>query len=303
MTKIPAAERTGGCRRGATGTTFGRPSDRSSSAPALARSRPYGRCYLDPVTGTEYPSVTTILKLLAKPALETWKHKQIAATAILLGDLSAAVEEQGINEVLAHLVEAPDRIGQAAANRGTEVHHYAEAVARGTALPEVGEEAADYLASFHRFVAEWKLEWVDVEATVVNDEVGYAGTLDAWAFVRLGPDLALVDWKTCRYAYAEHAMQLAALAQAPEVLHFDGTRSAAPRVVSAYAVILGPSGRYRPHPIDISEEGRPWRCFRAAADLWHGLHEGSLVGLPVPPPVDAVTACLERAHTERKRRQ
>ena len=52
------------------------------TAPPLAITIPEGRGYRDPLTGQVVPSVTTVLRLLAKPGLDAWKLRQVAEAAV-----------------------------------------------------------------------------------------------------------------------------------------------------------------------------------------------------------------------------
>jgi len=244
------------------------------TTPPLAVALPGGgRAYRDPVTGRMVPSVTTVLKLLAQPELEGWKLRQVAEAAVeqhaYLGRLMGDV---GFEEAVQRLAKVPDRVAAQAAWRGTLVHAYAEARAKSTEPPSLPEGLAGYCAAFESFTAERRPRFLGAEVTVWAEKAGYAGTLDAWATVELEGRLMVVDWKTSKTVHPEAALQLAALANAPEVVHPDGRREPVPKVAGGLVVRLGADGAYELASVDTRPRGRPWQAFRALAEAWWALN-------------------------------
>jgi hypothetical protein len=254
-------------------------------SPPLAVAIPEGRGYRDPVTGQVVPSVTTVLRLLAKDGLDRWKLRTVAEAAVHhrrhLEDLRA---RYGDEEAARRLAQAADRVAGRAAERGTAVHCYAEAWAKGEALPEPAPEHEGYLRAFEAFVAGWRPRFLGAEATVWAKEAGYAGTLDAWAVVEVEGRRHLIDYKTSKAVYPEAALQLAALANAPEVVHPDGAREPAPRVEGGLVVRLGADGGYAVHAVNVGPTGFAWQAFARLVGVWWLFHAGPLVSEALPVP-------------------
>jgi hypothetical protein len=135
-------------------------------------------------------------------------------------------------------------------------------------------------------IRQWRLFWdavkpqtIDTELTVVNPELGYAGTLDLLAVVDLqdgtGPQLAVGDYKTGKRIYPAVALQLAALANATHVLRADGSliEFPAPRRDLGFAVQIRPRS-WHAYPVQIDVA---WRAFKALAiaSRWPLLHAGN----------------------------
>jgi len=195
------------------------------------------------VEGKKYPSVTTILSVIGKPALIQW---------------AASVEREMVLEASAALyIDAPenpklkretwtstllDRLGKERASKklmekagdiGSQVHHYIEWLMRGSLGQEVGPEPVLLPAAKIAFLAwdEWrglvKLQPIAIEQTIWSDEYGYAGTMDLATLVE-GPitakdyftgesktidcenALAVMDWKSGKRIYPEAFLQNAA---------------------------------------------------------------------------------------------
>jgi len=97
-----------------------------------------------------------------------------------------------------------------AAEIGTNVHEWIEADLKGEFEPAVDSyECEQMVDQWLEWKAEHDIEPVLVEATGVNREHGYAGTLDGLWKVDGVP--TLVDVKTSRNTWPEHFQQLAAL--------------------------------------------------------------------------------------------
>ena len=168
-----------------------------------------------------FPSVTTILGTIDKPALTNWKLKQVS---------KACWDNMGVDWDCDHDVYHKEIMGEAfkdstdARDRGSEIHDCLEAIAEGAPIlthPEdiraIAVQAWDQVTGYcetARFTAE---------ATVAGD--GYAGMID------LHNDEFVIDWKTKdiddinkKMAYPEQAMQLAAYDAALNAGSKPGTR-------------------------------------------------------------------------------
>ena len=132
--------------------------------PALAVSTKYGRQYRHPTNDALYPSVTNVIDVLAKPWLAGWKAKMVAGHAwdnrkilVDITDRDAAVDM---------LKGGPTRARNAAAAVGDLIHSYAEAVAGGTAPPDIPEEHTDHVFPFEMFLRDYSPRFLVLEGTV-----------------------------------------------------------------------------------------------------------------------------------------
>jgi len=147
------------------------------------------------VNGRLYPSVTTILSVVAKPALVKWaKRTAIDFVRSAVGDAPFVTKEE-LDAILDRALDEPERIKKAAADRGTALH---EGIA-DRAREGVGQEA-DVLRSLGLAV-------IATEVTIYSDR-GFAGTADVIAVNHHGR-LVVIDWKSGG-VWPEHAMQVAA---------------------------------------------------------------------------------------------
>lgn len=131
---------------------------------------------------------------------------------------------------------APDRLRDAAAALGTDVHDEAErlvlslaretgeAWADGRPLPAWPDDLAGHMTAFARFLEEYRPRFLATEATVFNRPQAYAGTLDAVMTLPIGgvDRTVIVDYKSGNKVYPEVGMQLAAYSRAEFVASPDG---------------------------------------------------------------------------------
>lgn len=155
------------------------------------------------------PSVTTILRVLDKPALTTWLIEQ-ACLAVLTAPRQPDEALDAFVERVLHQERQQDQEAQKARDLGTDIHNAMEAAMNGE---QVSEEIAPYI----RQAVEALKAYGKVAATekVILGE-GYAGRTD----LITGTDSFcwLWDFKTTKKlpkeAYPEHKLQLAAYARA-----------------------------------------------------------------------------------------
>lgn len=171
------------------------------------------------------PSVTTILKVLDKPALVNWAKQQVATTAVKrLAEVAAMVADPGGEAAaISYLASMPDAVRDVAAELGTSVHLLANLQGQSE-MPLGASEAAaaglqlspgtiPYLDAFRGFLAFLRARGgriISSEHAVIGD--GYAGSYD---LILELPDenghgqLGCWDVKTSAGYYEEYALQLA----------------------------------------------------------------------------------------------
>lgn len=239
-----------------------------------------GHVYKD-ANGVRVPGVTTVMgNGLPKKALINWAGNATADYAINhwdeLGKMKPAAR-------LAKLQKARYEDRDAAANRGTEVHAWAEKYIAGERV-HIPDEIAAHVESYIHFVDEWKPEPVLIEAVVMSHKHGVAGTLDLVAdfpaeliarqrcFEHLAdldrPVRALVDLKTSRSGiFGEVALQLAMYRSADVYLDADGVEQPMIPVDIVLALHVRSDG-YDLYPIEAGPtQVREWLYAREVAEF------------------------------------
>ena len=164
------------------------------------------------------PSITTVLKSEAKPAIAQWAANQTAAYAVANAEsLLTHSEDWGYKMLRFNYHEG---VLQDASEMGTWLHEYVQADVDGSEeeFPDLNvahDSHWEMVEQWLKFKSEHDIRAHHTERTVWNDELGYAGTLDGlWEF---DGKLCLMDIKTSRGLYTSTWMQLAALWNAPEM--------------------------------------------------------------------------------------
>lgn len=250
------------------------------------------RYYLD---ARPVPGVTTILGVLDKPALPRWSAKLVAEYVADNPDGIEQLRQMGRGPMVDALRGLPWQKRDDAASRGTTLHDHAEALLRGEAVELADDDPLlPVVENALRFLDEWHIEPVLIEAPVASREHRYAGTLDLIAKYRR-PDTgaigtAIFDWKSGKAIYPEFAWQLAAYAGA-EFHGLLGDEHPIPATDAAFGIHIRPDG-YDVYPLahgpevvaefhairavyDIAKQGRgDWRK-PGSGHVGHAIHSTS----------------------------
>ena len=159
-----------------------------------------------------YPSVTGILKVIAKPGLEHWKMKQVA--------LAAARGSQNPGEHEADFVQRILEAGFAAAgtarNLGSDIHRALERFWLDQV--EIPDELQRYCGPVVTLLRRTVGTVLAAERVLMNHQHGFAGTVDLCVRTRRG-NPAVFDYKARKTEpgkpvvwYDEHILQVAAYA-------------------------------------------------------------------------------------------
>lgn len=187
------------------------------------------------------PSVTTVLEVLDKPALNDWRTMQAVMAVLTAPKLDGETIDAFVERVL-HGERQQDAEAQAARDRGTEIHAALEAMfSKRSYDVRLGgwiEPAADIVYTLSEQVRIMSSEFV-----LVGD--GYAGRTDL--IVETAPEetVWVIDFKTAKtipkpdkngeiIPWPEHRMQLGAYAMALQRTHEANGLAREIRVANVY---------------------------------------------------------------------
>jgi len=201
----------------------------SMSGPTATPPTQWNRARFYNIHGRQLPSVTTILDVIAKPALGPWYAKEErrffeAAMLEVLARPGVRDPEYVLSAVAQAVtgVKAADRERQKATAIGTAVHAGIEWHLR-TRLgedagpePRLPEGALWAVESWKDWAQSVDLQPLAIERSVYCELCGYAGTLDLYA--RVAGILSVIDWKSGKAIYPEAFLQNVAYRHAADRL-------------------------------------------------------------------------------------
>ena len=226
---------------------------------------PGGRHYQVEGYDEPFPSVTTVLNVIAKPALVPWA-RNVALEKVRetlyehLASGNQVIDPLWVDAIIEQARHRPDLVRDQAADLGTQAHGLIEQIILGME-PEVPPDLAQVVDNFTSWRRKAGLDIHLAETMVYSAKYRYAGTMDALAY-RKGIMVAL-DWKTSNRLYSEHALQVAAYAKALEEM-------TGQPVKEAWVVRLGktaPEFEAR-QVLDMADS---FIAFRAALYLWRSM--------------------------------
>ena len=157
--------------------------------------------------GTRAPSVTTIINQNLgwnKNVLMNWAKRQ----TMIGKDADAVLKEAADIGTLLHLL--------------IEGHQRGFDVDTGDFTRNQTEKALVCFGGYLEWVEKVQFKALASETVVVDEEQRVAGTIDCVG--KVGDDLVVIDWKTSKYLYKEHKIQVAKyinlLERAKEGRHF-----------------------------------------------------------------------------------
>ena len=247
-------------------------------------SKSGSRFYADDLTGTTLPSVTSITGCLPKKALQFWSAKMVAECAVTeFGTLAQMVSTGNPSGAIDYLKRAPGRSSGAAAQTGSDVHELCERIGRGED-PRVHPDLVGFTETYKKFISDFDVGFLEVEATAWSDTHNYAGTLDA--IILIEDESVLIDVTTAASGiWPDVALQLCAYARADCLLAPNGERRPLPQIDAAAALHLRPDG-YQLKPIRIGDD--VFETFLALAQVasWERETSKTVVGKsPVLPDI------------------
>lgn len=184
--------------------------------------------------GEWVPGVTTILNVLAKPAIAKWAASQVAEYVADHRDAIDHLYDAGRGPMVAALKETPWQRTREAQQRGTTFHDFAERLANGEEV-DVPADQEPLVESALAFLEDYAITPTLVEQTVGSREHRYGGRVDLVA------NDAIWDWKSGKRIYPSTAMQLNAYAFA-EFVGENGVEAPLPTIEAAYGVHIREDG-------------------------------------------------------------
>lgn len=203
------------------------------------------------------PSVTNVLGMKAKPALNTWLQDNAIISALNTPRNPGEPEDQWHSRI----AEESEMIGREAAAFGTLIHDQCEAFATTGAFNGTGEVLL-YVEGFEEWYRKDITQVIAAEQSVIG-KLGYAGRLDLHAHHQ--GQRAVIDYKSQKLKgkpkgnfYIEWSMQLAAYA--------DCLREPGEPLPLLISVII-PSDT--PGPVQV----KIWDNGEAALEAFHACHK------------------------------
>lgn len=205
------------------------------------------------------PSVTTIMKVMAKPGLDVWKNEQLLLAALTLPRVEGETEKAFIARVVADSKET----GKRAAEAGTLIHESIERFYAGESDVKHRESAE----AFKKAVEERFGSMVMIPEASFSSPKGYGGKVDLYCGkCAVLPEGLVLDSKTKDFgpddevvAYDENLMQLAAYRMGLELPHA--------RCANVFVSRTHP-GLVRIHEWTEEELIRGYRMFGALLTFW-----------------------------------
>lgn len=162
------------------------------------------------------PGVTTILRILGKPALVPWAAKKAAEAFLARVDeempklIDGKIKEIAFDEIAKWAAGAPNRERDTAGAKGTDVHAVIENHLHGIELSPEFNVLSPVGKSFNNF-RKWELEnsWKVIvgDTPLISLDMGYGGRMDG-LFLDEKERIVLVDFKTAKGVYPDNFVQL-----------------------------------------------------------------------------------------------
>ncbi len=163
------------------------------------------------INGEKVQGVTTVLSLLAKPALITWAAKMAAEYIEATLEAGVAYDEVQIKEFAKNAQWAHRSKKDSAADAGTMVHQWIQDYVEGKnpKMP-VNEGMKKAISAFLDWWIQQDVKLIKAEIKLCSPTLKLAGTADL--VCRLNGKLTIVDWKTGSGIYPEMLLQMGAYA-------------------------------------------------------------------------------------------
>lgn len=141
-----------------------------------------------------YPSVSSILGILAKPGLEKWKQNQVALASLRITKKGDETEKYFVGRVIEEAFKQVDD----AADLGSRIHREIERFwSHDWSKPfEPDPKLAVYVSPVINWMIAKDIHVENPEAVIINFEHGYAGTSDCPFRWKNGTGIGVIDYKS-----------------------------------------------------------------------------------------------------------
>ena len=197
------------------------------------------------------PSVTTIINIMSKAGLDTWKQQQVLLAALTLPREQNELEADWLKRVM----QDSKATGKAAAERGTAIHAVIEAYFDMVYMPE----KPPYLDAINSALNSTFGPQVYYAEKSFGHHLGYGGKCDLMAKPNNGQGAGIiVDFKTKDTdldkvdVYFEHEMQLAAYREGLGL----------PTARCAIVFVNGTTNAVKLIEVEEPQLQKSWECFQ-----------------------------------------
>lgn len=152
--------------------------------------------------GKRMTGVTTILGVIAKPALIQWSATMACD---FVRDNLTSLED--LDEILKEARVAHRKKKEASGDIGTAVHKACEDWIKNKTIPSLDEQGMKMFENFKNWAEENKVEFLESEIRVYSEKYWYAGTIDL--VIKLNGHVYIGDIKTSSGIWDEHFYQTA----------------------------------------------------------------------------------------------
>lgn len=219
------------------------------------------------VAGLKLPSVTTVLNIMAKPALVAWAERQGIQAAIRAIHTAPGPDPWPVlndTEGLTNHAQAVLKSESAERmNAGSMMHEALLSYAEGSLkLEDVTEDFRPTAEAFEVWLSDNAVTVTHVEWAVYDPDEGLGGTLDIAG--TMGDGTSFVgDLKSSSNVYPEHVAQVAGYESAAAAC-LPGFAEPA----RAFVFLAGPDGRFEPHELSQAERMMGRRLLSSALDMY-----------------------------------
>ena len=226
----------------------------------------------------KFPSVTTILSIINKPAIAFWYRKEalleVERNWQTLEDLmvnEGIKLEDALKEITKAAKGKPDEIMQEALDIGSRVHKIIEFLVKAQIkddtllykshinnLRNERKEVRNCIDAFLKWTDKVHFEPIESELMVYSERFHFAGTLDAVGKIK--GKLAVIDFKSSKAFYPEMGLQISAYKKAYEELKHI-------HIEQMWVLRLGKEdGIFDPHK--VINYVKNLKAFKSAYQLW-----------------------------------
>lgn len=210
---------------------------------------PDAHCYRWVEKNMPVDGVTSILKVLDKPALVQWAANMAVGHIVEgVNDIGLEhIDDTSFEELCTEAKTAHRKLSKSAADIGSEVHRFAERalIEQRVMLPE-NPQSRKGAEAFMGWLHAHNIRPISVERIIFSRTWYYAGTCDFFGHV--DGQLCVLDLKTSSGLYLEMPLQLAAYAIALE-------EETGERIENGWIIQLDKkTGKPKPYPIPLTRD-------------------------------------------------